>query len=336
MNPSVPEGVLRHPRLCALLLYALLAGPHEGPARASASSSAQDAGDYSSSAGAKETVEDYEGALQDYEHAIRLKPEEASFRLYHGNLLLKTGELQRGVQELRKAMELDPRLATPLRIAYCKRLMGDLDEALTDYDRMIAAKPDDHLAYLNRGAVKCSKKAYAEAIKDLERALELKPSDAAVHSNLGNAAYDMGDWLRAEPLFRKTSELDSSNAGYHRLRLWCARARRGDQTGASEELGLIPDPKLRSNASGWTCLISEFLQGKAPESSLLKAAERRSPLATRARKCEALFYAGTKALVQGDNTKAQKLFEDCTAQGIILFIEHRSAVMELERLRSRK
>src|SRR5215471_2502649 len=67
------------------------------------------------------------------------------------------------------------------------------DEALTSYDRAIALKPQYALAFNNRGNALKAMKRYAGALASYDRAIALKPDYAAAFSNRGNVLLDLDD-----------------------------------------------------------------------------------------------------------------------------------------------
>ena len=66
---------------------------------------------------------------------------------------------------------------------------GDNDRAIADYDQAIRLKPDDAVAYNNRGAAWYGKGDYARAIGDYDRALQIDPNvkNAAANKALAEA-----------------------------------------------------------------------------------------------------------------------------------------------------
>src|SRR6266480_2481731 len=97
---------------------------------------------------------DYDRAIQDYDQAIRLKPD--YFQAFNS----------RGV-------------------AY--REKGDYDRAIQDYDQVIRLKPDHFRAFNNRGNAYEHKADYDRAIQDYDQAIRLKPDYATAFYNRGYA-----------------------------------------------------------------------------------------------------------------------------------------------------
>jgi len=68
--------------------------------------------------------------------------------------------------------------------------LGQQQQAIQDYDEAIRLKPDDAVAYNDRGIIYGTLGQYQRAIKDYNEAIRLKPDNAAAYNNRG-AAYLM-------------------------------------------------------------------------------------------------------------------------------------------------
>ena len=117
-------------------------------------------GDYFGSAAQKYQQGDYQGALADYNRAIKINRRSAN--AYYNRGLLKTTKLQ------------------------------DDRGALADYDRAIQLKPNYDAAYNNRGNLKAEKlQDYPGALADYNRAIQLKPSNINAYYNRGVLKYTL-------------------------------------------------------------------------------------------------------------------------------------------------
>jgi|GEM_PF-903008 len=70
---------------------------------------------------------------------------------------------------------------------------GDLDGAITDFDRAIQLNPKDDAPYYNRAQAKRLKKDTAGAIADYTRAIELGSTNPAAYNNRANARAENND-----------------------------------------------------------------------------------------------------------------------------------------------
>ncbi|HEV3344116.1 MAG TPA: tetratricopeptide repeat protein [Pirellulales bacterium] len=97
------------------------------------------------------------------------------------------GETRRALEELTKAVELDPDYADARvnrGIAY--QALGALDDALRDFERAISLEPGAAGHYFRRGVVYRLQGRTEEAIADYQTAVRLQPDLANAWFNLGN------------------------------------------------------------------------------------------------------------------------------------------------------
>ncbi|RKU15827.1 hypothetical protein C6501_06610 [Candidatus Poribacteria bacterium] len=122
----------------------------------------------------KHKLGDYKGAIADYTHAIRLKPDAAN------------AYVNRGVAK------------------------ADLEQyfaAIADFDIAIRLKPDDAEAYVNRGIAKLKTGDHVGAIADYTMAIRLKPDDALAYYTRGLAKALLGRTLEARQDLRNALRL---------------------------------------------------------------------------------------------------------------------------------
>jgi tetratricopeptide (TPR) repeat protein len=74
---------------------------------------------------------------------------------------------------------------------------GRLDEALADYSKAIALKPDYPGAYFNRGNTYSDREDYDRAISDYTRAIALRPDYREAYYNRAVAWFYKKDYRRA-------------------------------------------------------------------------------------------------------------------------------------------
>jgi tetratricopeptide (TPR) repeat protein len=120
---------------------------------------------------------DYQGALDDYNHAIQLDPNYARAYANRGGLkILVFKDYQGALVDLNRAIQVDPNSAQ----AYISRgglktlTFQDYRGALADLNRAIQIDPNDIDAYNNRAALKYHKlKDRAGGIADLQKLAKL-------------------------------------------------------------------------------------------------------------------------------------------------------------------
>ena len=112
---------------------------------------------------------------------------------------LQTRRIERGVELISEAIELDPNVAaahSDLGLA-----LSDLnrnEEALASYDKAIALKPDFAKAYYNRGNTLNQMKRYEEALASYDKAIALKPDYAFLYGMWLHTKMIICDWDNLE------------------------------------------------------------------------------------------------------------------------------------------
>ncbi len=118
--------------------------------------------------------------------------------LAKGKSLVKKHKYNEAINELTKAIELDPQLAEAYRqrgIAY--RWSKRPGSAVVDYTAAIKLQPNWAEAYRNRGNAFRMNGDYEKAIADFNKAIKLKPDRAEIYYNRGKAFYLQHDKKRA-------------------------------------------------------------------------------------------------------------------------------------------
>jgi len=89
----------------------------------------------------------------------------------------------------------DPR--TLLGLAVAAQQSGELERAVSLYERVLAAVGDEPRILSNLGAAYSNLGRYPEAVERYERALAIAPSEAAIRQNLALALYKTGELRKA-------------------------------------------------------------------------------------------------------------------------------------------
>jgi tetratricopeptide (TPR) repeat protein len=141
----------------------------------------------------------YQRAIQDYDTAIRLKPDYAMAAYYNrGDAYANLGQHQRAIQDYDTAIRLKLNDAKVYNNrGFAYAGLGQYQRAIQDFDTAIRLKPDYAEAYNNRGFVYDDLGQYQRAIQNYDIAIRLKPDYAEAYNNRGNAYNDLGQYQRA-------------------------------------------------------------------------------------------------------------------------------------------
>jgi TonB family protein len=88
---------------------------------------------------------------------------------------------------------------------------GELDAALTDYNKAVEMKNDDPTLYVGRGRTHFSLKSYDLSVKDFDKAIELSPKTAVAFLSRGASYEKLGDVQKALTDYKKAADLDPAS-----------------------------------------------------------------------------------------------------------------------------
>jgi len=173
-----------------------------------------------------------EEAILHYVTAVLLRPADAEIHYALGNILDRHGWIEEAVSEYREASNLSPRYRGPMKqldrlnkrrrdsdvelreirnlpkvasalasIHYSRgcslHLQGKSKDAIMEYRRAVAIKPDFVQALVDLGFALMSQNEFDEAVEVYNKAIGVKPDLPYAHANLAIALYYKGDYLGA-------------------------------------------------------------------------------------------------------------------------------------------
>ena len=148
-------------------------------------------------------------------------------QIWENSVTIFTDAIEKGSSE----QKINPFLS----VAYNNRGIalkrsGRLDEALVDYNRLIATTPEDSRPYVNRGNIYQSQKKYTEALRNYNSALELDPESETAFSSRGALYATQGKFNLALQDFNRALELKPvfKDALSNRIKLYDVIGRKED------------------------------------------------------------------------------------------------------------
>ena len=162
---------------------------------------------------AKDKLEEHEAAIADYDTAIKQGHDNAETYFNRGNAKRALGDYEAAIADYDTAIELDPdsayRYSTRGRV---KAVLDKYEAAIADYDTAIELDPDHAQAYLNRGLAKHELDEYEAAVTDYDTAIELDPDHAQAYLNRGLAKHELDEYEAAVTDYDTAIELNPNHA----------------------------------------------------------------------------------------------------------------------------
>lgn len=198
--------------------------------------------------------------------------------------------------------------------AYDER--GDHDQAIKDLDESIRLNPSSSRAIDTRGWEYLRKFEYKRAIDDFDRSILLNPKNEYAYANRGIARFLSCDFADARSDFAKSERLDPKPT-----RAFMATKRILASLRDAKEKGVKPDTSaviFQGDLTQWPGPIVAYYDGVISREALLRAAQVPFENERKWKLCQAYFYLGEHALIEGNYEEAMELLQkslDTEARG---------------------
>ncbi|GJM12241.1 MAG: hypothetical protein DHS20C12_06440 [Pseudohongiella sp.] len=159
---------------------------------------------------------DLDAAIENYQQAVKIKPNYTQVYYTMGLALRNKGDLNASIDCYRRVVENRPNDADARNnLAAALQHSGDLRAAIDNYKQALKIDPKCVEAYNNMGIALQSEGDIVAAIDCFERAIALKPDYANAHNNLGHAHSDSGALEASIECYRRALAIDPSSAQTH-------------------------------------------------------------------------------------------------------------------------
>lgn len=270
---------------------------------------------------------EYTDAVRDFTQALKFAPSSTDALYNRGGAYSKLGRWDDALADfnaLAKIVPNDPNTFYARAWVHAQR--GNDKAAIADLDRVLAIAPDDQEALLDRGGLNIRAGRYDDAIRDFGLLLKLDPKAAAAAYSRGRAYYAKQDFKDAAEDFALALKLRADNP-YAALRLYLAQAHLGDGDAAVLKKGID-----RLDPSIWPRPLLELFAGTGTDPALIAGINELPPKLRTDVLCEAHYYLGERALLNGDKKAARDYFAAAATTGANTVIEHIDAKAALARV----
>jgi lipoprotein NlpI len=250
-----------------------------------------------------------------------------TFSSIASNAYRRLNALDKALADYETAMKLRPKSPAPyIGRGNVRGMQGDDDAAIADFDAAIKLNPKDLEAYLNRGTAQAQKGDLAGAVATFDTILRQWPDDVPVYANRGFTRFAAGDFAGAAADLEHASQGTPANL-YVPLWRYLSRARLGEKDTAELERSL-----KSVDRTAWPAPVLDLFLGQAKPDAVRAAAAEGDAAGRADRDCEASFYLGEFALLDGRREDALGLLRQAGDQCPAGFTERAAARGEAARL----
>jgi tetratricopeptide (TPR) repeat protein len=151
-----------------------------------------------------ERLNDWGGAMKDYERALELNPEETNIRLRLAEILLEHAKMEEAVPHLELLWKQHPdRPDVKARLGQCRVIQGLPDEARDLLEDAVKEMPDDSSVLLNLARLELGDKHPEKAEPYLRHALKVDPTDMQALFELYGCLQQTGRQVEAQVVLQQ-------------------------------------------------------------------------------------------------------------------------------------
>jgi tetratricopeptide (TPR) repeat protein len=209
---------------------------------------------------------DSDDAIQHFDLALQINPDDAKVLNNLGKVLVAKGKLNEAIQYLDRAIQLNPDEAEAYNnLGVVLAGQGKFDEGIQQYKRSLQLKPDYIDALFNLGNAMATQGKLEGAAQYYEQALQLKPDYTNARNNLAGVLAAQKKMDEAVQYYEQALQLNPNNTdALNTLGIVLARQGKFDEAinNFNRALQLKPDDATTQNNLG----IALAGQGKMPES----------------------------------------------------------------------
>src|SRR5262249_24251497 len=192
------------------------------------------------------------------------------------------GDYAHAIEDFNEAIKINPnddKVLNNLGALYMNQ--GDYDHAIQSYDAAIKLNPDYFIAIKNRGAAYVNKGDYQRAMMDYDYALMLMPEHPVVLQTRGILHFFVQDFP-GSAMDEKAALMANPSDGYSAIWYYLAQSRSGQD--ASKDLMNITSGL---NLSNWPGPVIQVYLGTAKPDNLVELGKASNPRFATDRECEA-------------------------------------------------
>ncbi len=181
-------------------------------------------------------------ALSACERAVALDGAASAGHTCLGMVYYRTGDDRRAIEQLRRALELDPTSDEASRWLAASYARSDPAQAEAIFQRAIKLRPNYWGGYHSLGVFYSQRDRYADAVAMFQKVVALTPDNFRGYSNLGGVYLKKGDYAQALPYLERSVAIRPTGRGYSNLGIAYYYMRQFPQAAQAYEQAIAAGP----------------------------------------------------------------------------------------------
>lgn len=184
-------------------------------------------------------------AAQAFARAVEKAPGDPQLRSLYAQALFQSGQREEALRHFEEAARLSPQLSYRLGFAAALNLAGRNQEAIEQYERVLAQEPREQQALKELGSLYNRMNRFEEGVTYLTRAAEVNPGDLALLQDLAWAHEARGNLDQAAETYRQVlTAAQTAAVSRARLAEVLLKQQKPEEALAVVEEGLLRNPAV--------------------------------------------------------------------------------------------
>jgi len=186
-----------------------------------------------------------------------------------GDKLYEKGKIQQAIEELEKALMLEPsNVNVHNSLGVCYGLQGNYEQAIEKYKAAVSLDPKEHMAFYNLGLVYLLTERRDQALEFFLHAGEINGDVYEVAFQTGKLYLELGNPEKGRPFLEHAAELEPESGMVYRYLGDCySAAHLPDAAISAYKKAIKQNPHDAASISALGCLFND--QGENPEIALM-------------------------------------------------------------------
>src|SRR5690554_749286 len=166
----------------------------------------------------KSSIEDFEGALSDYNNAITINPNCDNYYNSRGIVFLHLKKIDDALEDFKTAININPNSSTYYsNRAFTYGELGRFENASTDIKSALSIDFENDNLWCVSSKIALQNKDFTKAVKDSSVAISINPKNFTGYSNRAYASFKLGDHDKSITDIQVAISLDNKSPNYYKL-----------------------------------------------------------------------------------------------------------------------